>query len=248
VEVLITSLADRPDLAALLDQFSDNWPEFMYHDAVSRLLYEELAVAYPQHCLIAVAGSAPVARAFSIPFAWAGDPATDLPTGGHDAVIVRAAADRLAGRPANLVAAVEVTVQAHRRGTGLSARMLDALRRHTARLGYRSLVVPVRPNRKHEYPELPMTRYARWTGDDGLPVDPWLRVHVRAGGRVVGVAPTSTTIAGSLADWRAWTGLPFDATGPVRVPGALVPVHCDVDQDVAVYVEPNVWVHHRLSP
>jgi hypothetical protein len=60
------------------------------------------------------------------------------------------------------------------------------------------------------------------------------------------VVPNSTTIAGSLADWRTWTGLPFDASGPVRVPGALVPVHCDVDQDVAVYVEPNVWVHHPL--
>ena len=42
------------------------------------------------------------------------------------------------------------------------------------------------------------------------------------------------------------TGLPFDVTGPVVVPGALVPVHCDVDQDHAVYVEPNVWVHHRI--
>ena len=41
-------------------------------------------------------------------------------------------------------------------------------------------------------------------------------------------------------------GLPFDATGPVRVPDALVPVHCDVQQDAAVYVEPNIWVHHPL--
>ena len=242
MDVLITSLADRPDLASLLDDFADSWPEFMYHDAVSPLLYEELAVAYPQHCLIAMAGPVPVARAFSIPFAWEG---SDLP-GGHDAVIVRAAVDHLHGRRTNLVAAVEVTVRPDRRGTGLSVAMLDALRRHTAGLGYRDLVVPVRPNRKHEYPDLPMTRYAQWTGDDGLPVDPWLRVHVRAGGRVVGVVPASTTIAGSRAEWRAWTGLPFDATGPVRVPGALVPVHCDADRDVAVYVEPNVWVHHRL--
>jgi hypothetical protein len=62
------------------------------------------------------------------------------------------------------------------------------------------------------------------------------------------VAPRSTTITGSLADWRSWTGLPFDATGPVSVPEALVPVFCDLDRDVATYVEPNVWVHHRLSP
>jgi len=29
------------------------------------------------------------------------------------------------------------------------------------------------------------------------------------------------------------------------VPGALVPVHVDLVQDHAVYVEPNVWMVHR---
>lgn len=60
------------------------------------------------------------------------------------------------------------------------------------------------------------------------------------------VCPTSMTISGTLAQWRRWTGLAFDASGPVTVPGALVPAHVDVDQDHAVYVEPNVWMHHRL--
>jgi hypothetical protein len=55
------------------------------------------------------------------------------------------------------------------------------------------------------------------------------------------------TITGTLAEWRRWTGLAFDCTGPVIVPGALVPVHCDVEHDHAVYVEPNVWMRHRLS-
>ena len=35
-------------------------------------------------------------------------------------------------------------------------------------------------------------------------------------------------------------------SGPVVVPGALVPVHVSPEQDHAVYVEPNVWVHHRV--
>jgi hypothetical protein len=60
------------------------------------------------------------------------------------------------------------------------------------------------------------------------------------------IAPRSMTIPGTLAEWRGWTGLPFDTTGPVYVPQALTPVHCDVAQDHAVYVEPNVWVRHRL--
>jgi hypothetical protein len=55
------------------------------------------------------------------------------------------------------------------------------------------------------------------------------------------------TMAGSTAQWREWTGLPFDTTGPVTVPEALIPVQCDVAQDYAVYCEPCVWVHHRLT-
>ena len=42
-------------------------------------------------------------------------------------------------------------------------------------------------------------------------------------------------------------GLPFDASGPVVVPEALVPVLCDVEQGYAAYVEPGIWVHHRLT-
>jgi hypothetical protein len=60
------------------------------------------------------------------------------------------------------------------------------------------------------------------------------------------MAPYSMVITAGLPDWRDWTGLPFDTDGPVRVPGALAPVRCDVAVDVGVYVEPNVWVHHQL--
>jgi hypothetical protein len=118
--------------------------------------------------------------------------------------------------------------------------------RNAARLGYTELVAPVRPNTKAD-PDEPMASYAFRTRGDGLPVDPWLRVHVRAGGRILNVAPTSMTISGTLAQWREWTGLAFDASGPVHVPGALVPVLCAAEHDYAVYVEPNVWVYHSLS-
>ena len=113
-------------------------------------------------------------------------------------------------------------------------------------LGFEHLVAPVRPNGKHLQPDVSIEAYAALRRDDGLPVDPWLRVHVRAGGTVVGVSARAMTMAGSLDQWRSWTGLPFDTTGPVIVPEALIPVYCDVAHDYAVYCEPCVWVHHDL--
>jgi hypothetical protein len=55
------------------------------------------------------------------------------------------------------------------------------------------------------------------------------------------------TIAGTIPEWREWTGLPFDQSGPTIVPGALTPIHVSLEQDHAVYVEPNLWVRHPLD-
>jgi GNAT superfamily N-acetyltransferase len=221
----------------------------MHHDPISSLFYQVEKTAYADFCLIAIDRDAPehpVAKASSAPFTWDGEPEDGLPAGGYDEVILRATADRLAGRVGNLVSPIEIAVRVDLRGQGLSHLMIDALRRNAARLGYRSMVAPVRPNDKHRHLDVPIGEYATWTRPDGLPADPWLRAHVRAGGHILGVASRSMTVPGTLAEWRSWTGLPFDRSGSVPVPEALVPVHCDVPGDYAVYVEPNVWVHHPL--
>jgi len=246
--MIVTTLAENPELARTIDDFPGCWPEYMAHHRLSNVFYEDIAPAFAEFCLVAVDPAdpgRPLAKAYSLPVAWPDDP-TRLPPDGHDAIILQALADRAANRRGTLAAAVEITVQTWARGRGLSHRMLDAMRATAAHHGLRSLVAPVRPTATAAHPRLSMVEYTRLTRPDGLPVDPWLRVHVRAGGRIVTVAPTSMTLAGTLAQWREWTGLPFARSGPVDVPDTLAPVHCDVANDHAVYVEPNVWVHHRL--
>jgi hypothetical protein len=243
----IVTLAERPNLAGKLFDFPAAWPAFMYEDPTAGLYYDDVDEVYPEYVMLAVVGGDVVARSFSVPFRWDGDPAANLPAGGWDWVLRQAWRTRTRGTAPTLVSAIEITIQVERRGTGLAALMLDAMRKNVARHGYRDLVAPVRPNGKHAVPDEPIADYARRTRADGLPVDPWLRVHVRAGARAVQPAPTSMTITGTLAQWREWTGLPFDRPGPVHVPQALVPVMCEPAHDYAVYVEPNVWVHHRLA-
>lgn len=243
MDLLVTTAERRPDLTPLLDDFND-WPAFMRRDPMSPLYYRDVISAHPGFVLIAVDRARPdrlVAKGYSVPFTWEHD---TLPAGGWDEVVLTATHDRLAGRTGTLVSALEISIRPDLRGEGLSSVMLAAMRHNTAERGYSGLVAPVRPSAKHRHPHLPIRDYADLRRDDGLPADPWLRVHVRAGGRVAGVSVRAMTIAGGLADWREWTGLPFDATGPVEVPGALVPVHCDTAHDHAVYCEPCVWVRH----
>jgi hypothetical protein len=169
-----------------------------------------------------------------------------LPSGGWEQAVVWAFDDKRRGVAPDTACALNISVAVSIRGQGMARLMLDALRRAAADAGLATLIAPVRPTRKEREPRTPMTEYAFRTRSDGLPFDPWLRTHVRAGGRILGVAPVSWLVAGSLAEWRGWTGLPFDADAEVEVPGGLVPVHVDLEADHGVYVEPNVWVRHDL--
>jgi GNAT superfamily N-acetyltransferase len=247
-DMIINRLSERPDLLDRVYEVDANWPDFMRADPVMNAFFGEVAPAFPHLCVVATDDSGAVAatgRAMAFSFDLPGRGA--LPDGGLDRAMVWAFSDRLTGLTPNTASAVEIAIGQQHRGSGLSHQMLAALRDAARDAGLTRLVAPVRPNGKHQYPTLPMTEYITMVRADGLPADPWLRVHVRAGGRIRQVAAASMVMAGSLGQWREWTGLPFDRTGDVIVPEALVPVHCDAEHDHAVYVEPNVWVEHKLS-
>ena len=244
MELTITALGDQPDLAGAMWDMPNAWPEFMRHDPIGGLFYGNVEARFADYVLIGQDESGEVvACAYSVPFVLEG---ADLPDNGWDFVIRNGLLSSLRGTEPDAISAVEIAVRPDRQGTGLSGQMLVAMRDNAGRHGFEELVAPVRPNGKTDVHQ-PMSDHAFLVREDGLPVDPWLRVHVRAGGRIDKVAPRSMVIPGTLEEWRDWTGLPFDRTGAVEVPKALVPVWCDAEHGTAVYVEPNVWVHHRTG-
>ncbi|MFK4085037.1 GNAT family N-acetyltransferase [Kribbella sp. NPDC020789] len=244
-EIVITTLAERPNVASYLGNNWGVWPRFMLQDLIAAALIGQVRLEFADQCLVATEDGELVAHGRSIPFAFPHEDRTELPARGWDQVLQWGMEDLRLGRETTVSSALEIMIKPSHTGRGLSHRMLQAMRDAVAAKGHTALYAPVRPNGKADA-HAPMSEYAARTREDGLPVDPWLRVHVRAGGKIVKVAPASMTTTGSLAEWREWTGLSFDSSGEVVVPGALVPVHADVDHDRAVYVEPNVWVRHDL--
>jgi GNAT superfamily N-acetyltransferase len=241
----IVTLTQRPDLADAHRDLTSGWPQFMLNDPVADLYYSQLDV-WSDHVLLALDDTGIVARGFSVGFAMAGDIGrADLPSNGWDGVVRWSWLDLIAGRAPTHASALEVIVRPELQGTGVATEMVRAMIKNVDRLGFRELVAPVRPSDKHLEPKTSMSEYTARVRADGLPVDGWMRIHVRLGAEILAVCPNSMAISGSLAKWREWTGLPFDESGDVIVPGALVPVHVDVAQDHAVYVEPNVWMVHR---
>ncbi|MET8977501.1 N-acetyltransferase [Streptomyces sp. NPDC004539] len=222
-----------------------SWPAYIRPEP---LLVDWAFERHAAHQLVLLdADDRVIARAAAVPFAWDGSPGS-LPDTGWDEVLRRSLTDTKAGRAARALCALEIAVVPGRQARDLSSYTLRALLDHARAAGFTDLVGPVRPSAKHRRPELTLAEYVALRRPDGLPEDPWLRVHTRVGGEVLQVCPASMTISGSLAQWREWTGLPLDTDGPVEVPGALTPVTVNVAHDHAVYVEPNVWVRHRLTP
>lgn len=244
----IVTLAERPDLLPAAQRINNAvWPEFMLHDVVANRLFMPLYSDFPDFQFVLLAPDERViAVGNSIPLAWEA-PIDSLPDEGWDWALERGFEDRSTGAAPRRLCAISITIDLEEQGRGHSTTMVAAMRGIAAAHGLESLVAPVRPILKHRYPLTPIEHYFRWTTDRGEPFDPWMRVHARAGARIVRPCPRAMRIEGSIADWEAWTGLGFFESGPYVIPQALVPVEIDLDADVGRYVEPNVWMHHPVA-
>ncbi|HEY0496267.1 MAG TPA: hypothetical protein VGD48_11000 [Kutzneria sp.] len=85
----------------------------------------------------------------------------------------------------------------------------------------------------------------RWARPDGLHVDPWIRTHQRLGATILGPAPRSMVVTGTVAQWEKWTTMAFPQTGRHVVPSALDLVDINRERDKGVYEETNLWMRHR---
>jgi hypothetical protein len=242
MSISFLSHAERPDLWEI-EELWRSWPEFMLHDPVSNgrwgALYERFADL--QFWGVDDETGAIVVKANAVPVALDAD---HLPEEGWREALRRAIDD---DAEPSLVSALQILVAEDRRGAGLSGLALEEMRRLVTGLGFEDLVAPVRPSAKARYPITPIESYVRWFRPDGLPFDPWLRVHARAGAELVGVCARSMEVPGTIAQWEEWTGMEFPESGDYVVPGALTPVRIDRESDAGLYVEPNVWMRHRLS-
>jgi GNAT superfamily N-acetyltransferase len=246
----IHTLQARPDLRPQVfsaDFRPPFWPEFMLHDPASSLYFSPPNFdRYLSFAFACVVGGKVVGRAFSVPFVFGSPDRVELPNDGWDGVIRWAHTDQQLGRRPTAVSALEISLLPNARGTGTAQVILAEMKANARRHGCSSLFAPVRPNEKHLFPAMSITDYLELRRPDGLPQDPWLRTHVRAGGQIIKIAPYAMTIVGTVSDWRRWTGLPLRQSGSVPVPGALSQVLMSLENDVGVYIEPGVWVYHPL--
>jgi hypothetical protein len=235
----VVRYADRGDLREI--RFATlsrpTFPEYMNQNVPGNLYWGRLYEDFPDFQLALLDGDELVAELHSVPTAWDGS-ADDMPSGWDDAFL-RAFES---GREPDVLCALAISVRPDRQGERLSSRMLDEMRRAAGAHGLRELIAPVRPTRKSLYPLIPIEDYVEWRRGDDSHFDPWIRLHERVGGEMIGPCPTSMTIEAPAADWEEWTGMAFPVDGDYVFPGGLAPLY--VRDGIGRHVEPNVWLRH----
>lgn len=244
----VVTLAEQPALKeTVLGVQGAVWPEFMRHEAVSSRYWLQLLQEWPQFqfVLLNEATGEIAAAGHSIPVLWPDD-IRQLPDTGWDWALQTGLNQTGGIGVQHKQCALSIAMAPAYRGAGLSQQMVAAMKQIGRAQGLTQLIAPVRPTLKKQYPLTPMSNYVQWTNEAGLPFDPWLRVHIRSGAKLVKVCSRSMTVTGSVAEWESWTGLRFPESGLYVMDGALVPLKITMEKDQGVYVEPNVWVVYEL--
>ena len=222
------------------------WPEFMQHDRIVEKYWPRLYSDFLDFQFAAISENDIVGVGNSIPIYWGGE-FNNLPGRGLDWAMAKAVNDYRIELTPNLLVGVQILLQADQRKRGLSYDFLAYMKRVARDYGIKHIALPLRPILKHLYPLIPMEEYMVWTNQKGEPFDPWIRVHVKAGGRIISVCQQSMTIQGRVNEWQNWTGLSFQSSGLYIIEKALSPVYIDLEEDFGEYVEPNVWIIHSTQ-
>ncbi len=238
----VHTLTEMPDLADELRNLNRNsWPNFIiYGNSHSwDRCYTELSDFL---LLLTDSNNVLIGGGFTAPVPWNGE-IDQLPKSIEE--IVETGLENR-GISVNTLIPVAALVDRRFRGEKISAEILKQMKSLAMKGGFQNLIVPVRPSWKARYPLQSIERYATWKNREGLFYDPWLRTHQRLGARIMTCVESTLNIEGTIEDWENWTGMIFPESGAYIVKHALQPVQIDVESNLGVYHEPNVWMQHPL--
>lgn len=222
------------------------WPEFMQHDSIVNKYWPDLYTDFLKFQFAIFDKQEIVGIGNTVHLNWQ-KPFLELPDTGLDWAMGKASKDFRLGLKPNLLIGVQILVNPKFQSCGISYEMLRIMKSIAQSNGIDNIALPVRPTLKSDYPLIPIDDYINWQNIDNLPFDPWIRVHVKAGGKIVGICNKSMLITGTVSDWEKWTGVVFPYTGDYIVNKALTPIKIDKNNDIGTYIEPNVWIIHEIK-
>ncbi|MGM0446137.1 MAG: GNAT family N-acetyltransferase [Bacillota bacterium] len=223
----------------------DLWPKFMFHDPISNKYWNELFSLYPDYQYSLKSNGEIIGIGNCLPLFWNKE-FKKLPERGWDWALEKGIEDKKKNITPNTLCGLQIAVAKDHQNKGVSRLLLKEMVDTAEEFNLNNIIIPIRPSLKSNYPLTDMDEYITWKREDGLPYDPWLRVHLIFGGEIIKVCHKAMKIEGTINEWEKWTNLKFFESGRYIVKGALNPIKINIENDVGEYIEPNVWILHKV--
>lgn len=228
------SLAEDRHLGSLAAELEAGGPPFLAELTAAHRRH--LTERSPRTTFVVGDDRGPVACVRALPGRWDGT-SDGAPTGGAGDLV-----GHLDVEVADTLLVADLTVAPDRRGEGLGVEVLRGLHQVRASLGLARLLLLARPHAKQQLPLVPFARYVSFVGDDGAPVDGWLRAAWEAGLAPVRAVDRSLVARAPVVAWERWLGHRVPGSGPYLAPGAIKPTTIEVERDEGRYREPHLWM------
>lgn len=240
----IITLDRKKELQKDLLSINDSaWPEFMLHWNCSA--WSHLFSTFDNYQILIIEDNNIMAFGHTIPFYW--DKNLNTIPNNLKILVERAVQNYKNGFKPNILLALAAVVSKDYLGRGLSFEIVKEMKNIALKNDLGKLIVPVRPTLKPKYPLISIDTYSNWKRHDGLPFDPWLRVHKKLGGVIFKTSDECMTITGNVKEWEKWTGLKMPSSGKFIVEGALNPVNIDIDSNIGKYSDPCIWIKYQVK-
>jgi len=181
-----------------------------------------------------------VATIDGIEMQWDGDSKT-LPVRGWTEIVEKGISGENIG--GEWVAALGTSVLPEYQQFGLSKKLLEEMVRKVKNLGYKGLVAPVRPIYRWRMLDVSLDQYVNARTSSGEHFDPWIRIHERIGGKIIGVCPGSAVFTAPVLDWSDWSQMKLPKGGQIIVPNAIN--YLEIENGIGTLREDSVWVLHQ---
>ena len=219
------------------------FPPVLAESDVIRSNWADLETYYPDYQLYITTDDGDVIGFMNtVPF-YFDRPLADLPQEGWDWMLKNGIDGYGSDQPPNYLGGLQVIVRAKYQNQAYSQVLLKAVKERVKQSQLQTIVIPIRPTGKHEYPWMPMETYMELRSGERLH-DPWIRTHLRSGAQVIKVCQRSMTITGDIQMWERLLGTKCNQSGSYVLKGALTPVSIDLENKSGEYIEPNIWIRY----
>jgi GNAT superfamily N-acetyltransferase len=227
---------------------SQSYPRFLIEDFVDSEPWNHLCSLYPefQFGLVEVKTQKMVAQGSCLPIPWH-ESLEKLPNTGCDWALKTGLDAKLQNITPTILSAASIAILPEYQGQGLSQILLDYMQELARSYQYPTLILAARPTLKHLYPLTPIGRYINWENKTGFSFDPWLRMNLKRGARLIGICDRSTVMDDTIGNWERLTQMRFPETGSYIIQGAIAPLEVNCESDRGTYIEPNVWLSYTIS-